>query len=66
MTDETEPDLFDIPRASGKTDIAPATFRHWIHMGTECGPKFKKYGRRRMIRRIDLEAWIAGKVGGAA
>lgn len=57
--------LLDIPATHQRTGIPEATLRHWIHNKIECGPLFGKFGRRRLIRASDLDAWIDGKVGAA-
>ena len=42
------------------------TVRYWRHLGT--GPKTFKVGRRVMVRKADLEAWLdeARKAGSPA
>lgn len=52
-------DLINVEEAAEMTRLSPATVR-WLIADGRFAPS-AKVGRRRMFRRADLEAWIAGK-----
>jgi hypothetical protein len=55
-------DLITIEETAALARRSASTIRFWIKMGTECGPLFGHFGRRRMARRTDVESWIDSKL----
>lgn len=52
-------DLVTVEEAAEMTRLSPATVRWLISVG-RFAPS-AKLGRRRMLRRVDLEAWISAQ-----
>ncbi|APE14136.1 hypothetical protein BOH72_01735 [Mycobacterium sp. WY10] len=62
MSSDDDLDLIDIPQAAEITKLSVSTIRWWVHKETECGVYFGHFGRRRLARRSDIEAWVRSKL----
>jgi hypothetical protein len=54
--------LVTINETAELTHLSPATVRYYIQQDIELGPLFGTFGRRRMARRSDVQAWIESKL----
>ena len=56
-----EAELLGVEDVAAMLGRSPFTIRHWISSGAECGPAFRRVGKRRMARRADVNAWLDAK-----